>query len=173
MCNNVDVADNSQAWARELAVRLGRSIAAARKAQGMSASKLAETTAWLGAPVHRIAVPRIERGDQIVSVTELVALGVALKTNWVAWLRDASEGLDVEGVHEEAVDLHVVLADLDRQLEGLRHSLRQAEEGPRQLNMPEALRERMIADAARYREMVDSLLSQRKMIESMLESPDA
>lgn len=163
------VDDTPVAWPTELAKRLGKSIAAARKAKGLSASKLAETTAFLGAPVHRMAIPKIERGEQVVSVTELVALAVALDSKWDVWLAEAVDRLPIE----ERVTYRSLLADIGRQIDTQRAGLFQAEEGLKHFDMPDGLRDRITANVQRYRDTLDSLLSQRKMIESMLESPDA
>jgi transcriptional regulator with XRE-family HTH domain len=173
VCNNVNVDDSSPAWHEQVAQRLGQSIAAARKGRGMSAVKVAEMTGWFGAPIHRLAVPKIERGDQVVTVTELIALGEALETDWQGWLSDATEGLQIKGDQSEEVDFRVILEDVDRQIESTRRSLLQAEQGPKHFDMPEPLRDRMISDAQRYREMLGSLQSQRKMIVALIEEHDA
>jgi ribosome-binding protein aMBF1 (putative translation factor) len=65
-------------WPAELVTRLGEVIAGARKARGMSRVKLAEAAEEIDVPVHRVAITRIEGGQQAVTVPELVALGVAL-----------------------------------------------------------------------------------------------
>jgi transcriptional regulator with XRE-family HTH domain len=164
------VVDNTPVgWPTELAKRLGRSIATARKAKGLSASKLAEATAFLGAPVNRIAIPKIERGEQVVSVTELVALAVALDSKWDAWLTEAVDRLPIE----ERVHYRALLSDIDRQIDTQRRNLFQAEEGLKHFDMPDDLRERIAANVQRYRETLESLESQRKMIVSMLGTPGA
>lgn len=77
-------------WPSVLSRNLGASIAAAREAKGMSAVKLSEAAAALGVSVHRVAIPRIEKGEQVVTVPELVALGMALEADWAEWLITAT-----------------------------------------------------------------------------------
>lgn len=69
--------------------RLGEQIAAARKARRFSALKVAELAHGLGVTVHRVALSRIEKGEQAATVPQLIALAVVLDSDWLAWLAAA------------------------------------------------------------------------------------
>ena len=169
MCKNVAMDDTAAGWPAELMERLGKAIAAARTASGMSAVKLAEATAVIGVPIHRVAIAKIENGGQVVTVPELVALGVALEADWPYWLTKAVEGLPIE----ETAHWRSLLVDVESQMDMLRRNLLRVEEGPKRFDMPDGLRDKLMQDAQQYREMIVSLEAQRKMILSMLDGPGA
>ncbi|MCV7316311.1 helix-turn-helix transcriptional regulator [Mycolicibacillus parakoreensis] len=165
---------NVELWPSELSLRLGEQIEKARRDRGMSAVKLAEATNAAGVGIHRVAITRIERGEQAVTVPELVSLGKALNADWVDWLVAAADGVPhLVGKHDPArVDLRAMLITVEEQLETMRHSLFQAEEGPKKLRMPDAFKERLAADAERYRASIASLEDQRNTLREMLGDDD-
>lgn len=55
----------------------------------------------------------------------------------------------------------MLIAEVEEKLETQRHNLFQAEEGPKRLNMPEKYRERLVEEAQRYRELIESLEAAR------------
>jgi transcriptional regulator with XRE-family HTH domain len=166
--------DNSTPWPEELTTRLGELVAAARNARGMSAVKLAEATDQIGVPIHRVAITRIEKGEQVVTVLELIALGAALDADWTGWLIKAAEGLPITSEPDQRADLRIVLADVNEQLATLQRNLFQAVEGPQRLNMPDALRQKMAQDAERYQDMIFELQKNKEMILRLLnETRDA
>jgi hypothetical protein len=138
----------------------------------MSAVKLAEATGQIGAPLHRVAITRIEAGQQVVTVPELVALGVALEADWMGWLIKAADGLSIAGERDERAGLRAELADINDQLDTVQHNLIQVQEGPKHLQMPEQYRQHLADEAERYREMIKSLESRREVILAMLDGQD-
>lgn len=66
--------------------QLGSAIAAARKAAALTASAVAELTGDLGVPIHRVALSKIEDGDRVPTVDELLVIAVALNTSPAALL---------------------------------------------------------------------------------------
>ena len=171
-CKNVAVDDNAEGWAAELMTRLGEAIATARKSRGMSAVKLAEATEQIGVPLHRVAITRIEAGKQVVTVPELVALGVALDADWTGWLIKAADRLPIPSERADRVGLRAALADINERLDTLQHNLIQVEEGPKYLGMPDAYKESLADDAKRYREMIKSLESRRETLLHILQMLD-
>jgi transcriptional regulator with XRE-family HTH domain len=160
--------DDSHRWPKLLTDRLGATIAAVRKAQKMPASRLSDACAQLGITVHRVAIPRIEQGEQVPTVLEVMAIATALDADWSAWLIKAAEGLPVGGERGQRADLRVVLADINSQLDSVRRSLFQAEQGLRHLNMPDGLRVKLGEDVERYRSMIKNLEEHRYSIIGML-----
>lgn len=57
---------------------IGAAVRSARERRGLKVSPLAEKTKELGAPVHRVALPKIESGERDITVGELVAIAAAL-----------------------------------------------------------------------------------------------
>jgi transcriptional regulator with XRE-family HTH domain len=158
-------------WQRELAVNLGAEIAEARHAQRMSAVKLAATLDTLGLPTHRVAIARIEKGDQVVTVPMLIALAAILGGDWKAWLSNAAGKVSIEA--EPSADLRVQLAEVNAELQRFEGALVQAEEGPRRLDLPDVLRTRLETDTDRYRSMIKTLREDRDQIMRSLGEPDA
>lgn len=156
ICKDVDM-DDRRAWPDEVAARVGESVKSAREERGMSYVRLAEATEKIGAPVHRVAIPRIERGEQGVTLPELIALGVALEADWSKWLDRATAGVDIPGARSDRAILRMLIAEVEEKLETQRHNLFQAEEGAKRLNMPDRYRERLVDEAHRYRELIESL----------------
>jgi transcriptional regulator with XRE-family HTH domain len=156
LCDDVAM-DDSRSWQQEVAERVGAAVRSAREERGMSYVRLAEATEKVGAPVHRVAIPRIEKGEQGVTLPELIALGVALEADWSKWLDRATAGVDIPGARSDRAVLRMLIAEVEEKLEIQRHNLFQAEEGPKHLNMPEKYRERLIDEVQRYRELIGSL----------------
>nr|WP_156770662.1 hypothetical protein [Mycobacterium gordonae] len=123
----------------------------------MSYVRLADATEKIGAPVHRVAIPRIEKGEQGVTLPELIALGVALEADWSKWLDRATAGVDIPGARSDRAVLRMLIAEVEEKLETQRHNLFQAEEGPKRLNMPDQYRARLAEEAERYRALIESL----------------
>ncbi|WP_163713120.1 helix-turn-helix domain-containing protein [Mycobacterium timonense] len=149
--------DDSQGWPREVAERVGEAVRSAREERGMSYVRLAEATEKIGAPVHRVAIPRIEKGEQGVTLPELIALGVALEADWSKWLDRATAGVDIPGARSDRAVLRMLIAEVEEKLQTQRHNLFQAEEGPKRLNVPDQYRERLAEEAEHYRELIKSL----------------
>ncbi|BCP02032.1 hypothetical protein MINTM018_48010 [Mycobacterium intracellulare] len=149
--------DDSRSWPQEVAQRVGEAVRAAREGRNMSYVRLAEATEKIGAPVHRVAIPRIEKGEQGVTLPELIALGVALEADWSKWLDRATAGVDIPGARSDRAVLRMLIAEVEEKLETQRHNLLQAEEGPQRLNVPERYRERLSAEAEGYRQLIKSL----------------
>lgn len=170
LCKNVAMDDTSAPdWPAELAKKLGKLIHDARKARGMTAVGLAEEAERIGVPIHRVAITRIEKGEQSIAVPELIALGVALETDWAWWLIRAADGLSINGEPDQRADLRAILADTTAQIDVMQQQLSQAVEAPNHYDLPEALRQKLEADAASYREIVASLQDNRALILRMLE----
>lgn len=145
---------------------LGESIAAARKEKGMSAVKLSEATAAIGMGVHRVAIPRIEKGEQVVTVPELIALGIALDADWSLWLMDATESADIGDTRSARMQLEAAMQELEREIAAV---TKQAESASRDLQsqtaMPERIRKLREVDLAGYETLLNSLLSQRVFLQ--------
>ncbi|GJO16736.1 hypothetical protein NJB1507_05110 [Mycobacterium marinum] len=155
--------DDSAGWPKQVAVRLGEAVKSARESRGISYVKLAEATELLGAPVHRVAIPRIEKGEQGVTVPELIALGVALEADWSKWLDRATAGIEmvIPGAKSDRAFLRKFIADLDEELERQRHSLFQEEEGPKHLSIPQQYVKTLADQAAQRRKHIETLEKQR------------
>ncbi|WP_163720912.1 helix-turn-helix domain-containing protein [Mycolicibacterium psychrotolerans] len=160
-------------WRDRFAKRLGVEIQATRKQRDMSAVKLSEVTAAIGVPLHRVAITRIEKGEQDVTAVELVALAVALDTDWAQWLSRATDGLEVAGTRSDRAVLRMLIDEVNEQLDTQRHNLFQAEQGPQQLNIPDRYRERLLEDAQRYRDLIKSLEVTRDRYEEDLKKLDS
>lgn len=65
-------------WLASMSKQIGTAIQKARGPAGLSAVKLAGRTADLGYPVHRVAISKIESGERVITVPELVVLAAAL-----------------------------------------------------------------------------------------------
>lgn len=155
------------AWPSELAKRLGDSISEARKARDMTAVKLAEETESIGVPIHRVAITRIEKGEQVITVPELITLGVALDTDWTRWLIKAAEGLSIKGERRRE-ELRAMLADLSQQVSGLEFYVDRAREMHGRSSTPELLRQKIEGQIDRYLEMIASLHSDQLVILELL-----
>lgn len=169
LCKNVAMDDTDASWPAELAQGLGELICAARKARNMTAVKLAEEVEKIGVPIHRVAITRIEKGEQSVAVPELIALGVALDTDWARWLIKATDGLSIKGERDRRVDLRAILADTTAQIAAMQENLNQSVEAPKHYDLPDALRKKLKEDAESYRGMLASLQANRDLILRMLE----
>ncbi|MEN4448090.1 hypothetical protein [Mycobacterium sp. SM3041] len=157
--------DDSTAWPAELVTRIGQEISAARAASGISAVKLAAATEGLGVPIHRVAISRIEEGKQVVTVPELIALGMALEADWLGWLVRATNGLPVQVRRiDSAAYYQRLLAEVNDELKALEDSLFQAEQAPIRFQMADQLKDKIAADADRYRAMIVGLKERRAMI---------
>ena len=82
-CNNVAMPITDPAakkWELDLAERVGRAVAARRKALGMTAMDVAAKTASMSYPITRQAVAKIENNNRAgkVDVAELIVLAAAL-----------------------------------------------------------------------------------------------
>lgn len=65
---------------------VGGAIRRARERAGLRVTPLAERTKDLGASVHRVSLPKLERGERDITITELVGLAAALKMPPIALL---------------------------------------------------------------------------------------
>lgn len=152
----------NEAWSLQLAKRLGTEIQSARRDRGVTAVKLAGAmTDSLGVPMHRMSITRIEKGEQAVSVVELVALAIALEADWARWMENATAGLDIPGARSDRAFLRKFIADLDDELERQRHSLFQEEEGPKRLTIPEQYAKTLAEQAAQRRKHIETMEKQR------------
>lgn len=157
--------DTARNWASAFASRVGEQIAEARSAAGMTAVELAASTERLGVPIHRVAVSRIEKGTQVPSITELVALGMALDGDWLGWLVRAANESPIQVRRRDNVAYYKrLLAEVDEELETVQHNLFQAEKAPIHFDMSIELQKKITADAERYRATIDSLRERREMI---------
>lgn len=82
---------------------IGGAIQGARKRAGLRITPLAEKTKELGAPVHRVSLPKLERGERDITVTELVGLAAALGVPPIALLFPDVLA-DVEVLPEKVMD---------------------------------------------------------------------
>jgi transcriptional regulator with XRE-family HTH domain len=195
--------DDSQGWPRELSARIGAAIQVTRKAQNISAVNLAAQTAELGYPIHRVAISKLESGDRDITVPELFILAAALNTVPLALLLPDTADATIEilpgnevagaaaigwftgttsatpvGVARDAsatsrLALTMSLNEVDELLQLQRHSLLQAESGPRLIAMPDALKTQMEATAQHARELIESLEKQRDSILHALAQSEA
>lgn len=149
--------DTPPVWPTEIAIRLGELIAKARGKRNMTAVKLAEETERVGVPIHRVAITRIEKGEQVVTVPELIALGVALDTDWTRWLIKAAEGISIKGERQRREQLRGMLANLRQQIAGLEANMDQARAMYLRDSMPEEMRETLDIDLNEYERMIGSL----------------
>lgn len=164
----------------------------------MSAVKLAARTTELGYPIHRVAISKLESGERAITVPELVILAAALNTVPLALLLPSTADETIEilpgnemtgaaaigwftgttsgtpaGVTRDwsatsRLELTMRLNEVDELLDVQRHSLLQAESGPRVLKMPDELKARMNETAQRARELIESLEKQRISIRHAL-----
>ncbi|BDE01475.1 helix-turn-helix domain-containing protein [Mycolicibacterium fortuitum] len=164
--------DDRNPWVEALQTELGKIISEARTGQKMSAVKLSEATAQLGVPIHRIAITRIEKGEQSPTVPEMVALAVALKEDWIGWLIRATNGIDVGGVLHAYSDWRTSLTDIGEQLTTAKRNLQQVDWAIKNLRMPDRLRQQREADRQRYEETVTSLRQQYAEFVRLLDEGD-
>lgn len=157
-------------WPEELSRYLGEAIAAARTAKGMSAVRLSDETAALGMGVHRVAIPRIERGEQVVTVPELIALGMALEADWSRWLLDATEHADVRNSRGDLLRLEAALAELDHEIEAVTSQIAAARAAlaSTELKSHRHMREWRKANLESYEEILTSLHNQRGAVEELI-----
>jgi transcriptional regulator with XRE-family HTH domain len=186
--------DDSLGWPRELSSRIGAAIRRTRDAQNISALKLAARTGELGYPIHRVAISKLESGERDITVPELVILAAALNTVPLALLLPDTADPTVEilpsnemtgaaaigwftgttsatpaGVTRDPsatsrLALTMSLNEVEERLALQRHSLLQAEGGPRVLQMSDELKALAEESAHRARAMVESLEKQRDSI---------
>lgn len=159
-CKNVVVGD--KAWVAMLQGELGHVIATARKAKKMSAVRLSEEVAQIGVPIHRVAVTRIEKGEQAPTISELVAIAIALQEDWIQWIITATNGMHVGEVLIAYSDWRSSLGEIEAQLNAAQDSLKQIEWSLTYLRMPDHLRALREGDKARYQETIESLQTQQK-----------
>lgn len=74
--------EDAKRWQEATAARIGKAVQARRGVVGMSVTQLAEATAALGFPIHRVAIGKIESGNRLgkLDTSELVILAKALGT---------------------------------------------------------------------------------------------
>jgi hypothetical protein len=166
-CKTVGVSDTEADWPIKLMKQLGEAIADARRTRELSAVKVSELTEALGVPIHRVAISRIEKGEQAVTVPELVALATALQTDWSGWILDATKGLNIEHERDARVDLRAALSSLDQQLESL-SSVAALDEQSLILRIPASLEDSRAARLERMRELIASTQKQREGIALLL-----
>jgi transcriptional regulator with XRE-family HTH domain len=180
VCENVAVGDNPTGWPAQLTGQIAAAISATRAAQGMSVLRLAGRTGELGYPMHRTAIAKIESGDRVVTVAELIALAAALGTTPMALLFADTEatvevlpGIDVTGADAAGwfagsetwlLDVVADLNDVDQQLDIQRRNLFQVESGLEKLDMPEGLKDHQRQRLGHIRELIKSLEQQRESI---------
>jgi transcriptional regulator with XRE-family HTH domain len=180
VCENVAVGDKQIDWPAQLSRQIAAAISATRTARGMSILRLANRTGELGYPVNRIAITRIESGDRVVTVAELIVLAAALGTTPMALLFTDTDaeveilpGIDVTGAdaagwftgsETSLLDLIADLNDIDQQLDIQRRNLFQVESGLEKLDMPEGLKDHQRQRAEHVRELIKSLEQQRESI---------
>ncbi|WBP92790.1 helix-turn-helix transcriptional regulator [Mycolicibacterium neoaurum] len=75
---NID--ETAKRWQEATAARVGKAVQSRRAQLGMSVTQLAEATAKLGFPIHRVAIGKIESGNRLgkLDTSELVILAKAL-----------------------------------------------------------------------------------------------
>jgi len=186
--------DNPSGWPIELTRRIGTAISDARTAQNMSVVKLAARTTELGYSIHRVAISKLESGERAITVPELVILAAALNTvplalllprasddkieilpsnempgpaaiGWFTGTTGATpDGVTRDGSMTSRLALTMSLNEVEERLGWQRHSLLQAEHGPKVLQMPEGLKAQMDVTAQRAREMIESLEKERDSI---------
>lgn len=73
--------DQAKLWQERRAAEFGRAVQNARKAQGISASQLAEVTRTVGYPIHRATIAKIESNSRSgkVDLAEVIVLAQALR----------------------------------------------------------------------------------------------
>jgi hypothetical protein len=146
----------------------------------MSVLRLATRTGELGYPIHRTAIKKIESGERVVTVPELMILAAALGTTPMAFLvADADAkveilpGIDVAGAEAAGwftgsatslLDLILKLNDVDQQLDIQRRNLFQVESGLEKLDMPDGLRDHQRQRVEHVRDLINSLEQQRESI---------
>lgn len=193
-CDNVAVRDNPTDWPKRLSKQVGAAITGTRKAQNISAVKLAARTGELGYPIHRVTIAKIESGDRAVTMPELIVLAAALNTvplalfvpdaataateilpgiemtgiaavGWFAGTTsDAPDGVTRDKAVTSRLDLTMKLAEVDEQLDKERRNLFQVESGLEKLDMPDGLRDRQQQRLEDVRERVASLEQQHDSI---------
>lgn len=172
--------DKQTDWPAQLTHQIAAAISATRSARGMSILRLANRTEELGCPVNRIAITRMESGDRMVTVSELIALAAALGTTPMALLFPDAEavvevlpGIDVVGADAAGwftgsetwlLDLMADLNDIDQQLDIQRRNLFQVESGLQKLDMPDGLKDHQRQRLGHIRDLIDSLGQQRESI---------
>lgn len=168
LCQNVAMDDTEEHWPTVLSRHLGASIAAARKASGMSAVKLSEATARTGMSVHRVAIPRIEKGEQVVTVPELIALGNALDADWAAWLIKAAEGAHIASDRAERIKLASTLAEVQTRIAVLTERMKNTRAALSDSGLSEAIRELQKTELSAYEEALESLHAQHDELNAKL-----
>ena len=180
MCENATMGDKQTDWPAQLSHQIAAAISATRTARGMSILRLANRTEELGCPVNRIAITRMEAGDRMVTVSELIALAAALGTTPIALLfPDAGAAVEIlprievagsdaagwfTGTETSLLDLIANLNDIDQQLDIQRSNLFQVESGLEKLEMPDGLKDHQRQRIEHIRELIDSLEQQRESI---------
>jgi len=167
-CQNVAMDDTEERWPTVLSRHLGALIATARKASGMSAVKLSDATARLGMSVHRVAIPRIERGEQVVTVPELIALGNALDADWAAWLIEAAEVANIASDRAERIKLASTLADVQTSIAVLTERMKFTRATLSDSGLSEAIRGLQETELSAYEEALESLHAQHDELTSKL-----
>lgn len=172
--------DKQTDWPAQLTQQVAAAIWATRTARGMSILRLANRTEELGCPVNRIAITRMESGDRMVTVSELIALAAALGTTPMALLFANAEaqveilpGIDVTGADAAGwftgagtslLDLIADLNDIDQQLDIQRRNLFQVQSGLEKLDMPDGLKDHQRQRIEHIEELIKSLEQQRESI---------
>ena len=67
------------AWESDLAARIGRAVAARRKQLLLTAASLSARTKKLGYPIVAATIGKIETGERMIDVAELLVLAAALE----------------------------------------------------------------------------------------------
>ena len=162
--------DNAADWPALLIRYLGEAISDARKAKKLSAIGLSEETAVAGLRVHRVAIPRIERGEQVVTVPELISLAIALDASWSSWLSDAAERAHVGEASGEQVKLERVLQALTEEVVSTaeRISFISALLAP-ESGLPETIRDLLRAEVAEHVETLKAMNGQQEALQKEIE----
>lgn len=194
MCNTVAMRDNPTGWPKRLSQQIGAAIRGTRAAQNISAVKLAEKTAELNYPIHRVTISKIESGERAITMAELIVLAAALNTVPLAlFVPDAATatteilpGVEMLGVAAvgwfagtasetpagvtrdrsvtSRLDLTMKLTEVDEQLNIQRRNLFQQEMALQNFEMADELRERQAERSRQTGELVKSLEQQRDSI---------
>lgn len=160
--------DSPASWPEQLSRHLGQAIASARKAKGMSAVKLSEVTADIGMRVHRVAIPRIEKGEQVATVPELIALGIALEADWSLWLFEATEAADIGSTRSERIQLESARKEIQAELSSVTERIAATQFAIANPNTPQKVRRFREVDLDGYQALASSLREQLVAIESLI-----
>ncbi|MDR1633994.1 MAG: helix-turn-helix domain-containing protein [Bifidobacteriaceae bacterium] len=93
----------SERWHQRLSAQVGRSIAAARTAKGLSAQALSDRLGDLGHELGRATISQLEHGQRDVKLADVLAIAAALDVPPVTLVFDPEAQATVEAVPERRV----------------------------------------------------------------------